>query len=478
MDQHPFPRDDPDAFSDITLGFVDDGGLGPLTDLYGYLVEEEVGADFEVTTHPYQQLYEKLTSEFLTGDPPGDLVSYPPIFLGDMNSRGVFASLDGYLEEYEGTDEFVSDVFDPFWDFYCTYNGSVKGIPIDGDILVVTYRPSFFEDEQLQEQYQDEYGEELTPPDTWPEYNQQAKFFTENTDKFGTVLHGQRPWCWSMWMNRAASNGAVYFDENMEPMVDSPEAVEALEHMVETLDYCPEGTAQFDSPEVLNTWADGKTVMGEWWVTITQVAPDAPVFGDQGVIQMPGWEQEDGSIKRTSVQAYARILGIPENISEERQRAAFYAALRLARNPVGRHHTTNAHMGTEGYAESMYNDEAVQLLLEEDDLMNPDAEVDGDRIDRGNSQVYDSEDMARQYIDGNRANHQVGFPQPQWPGARQYNTAMGVHVQEALTGQKSPEQALSDLADRMATIRDDLGREEQQEFWNGFVEKAKRYDYM
>jgi multiple sugar transport system substrate-binding protein len=475
QDSIPFPRDD-DAFSGTTLDVVYDAGTGPLVDLYGYLIEDDVGVSFSTQTLPYKQLYEKVNAGFLAGQPAGDIVTYPPIFLGDYNSRDLFEPLDSYLAKYKGSDQYVEEVLDPFWEFYCKWDGNVVGLPIDGDIYTFNYRPSYFEDEYHQEQFKDQTGKDLKVPDTWPYYNEVANYFTENTDDdnvYGTVVHGKRPWCWSFWMNRAASNGVLYFDENMEPMVDSPEAVEALENMVGAVEAGPDGTGSFDSGQVINAWQQGNAVMSQWWVNITQVSPDAPIAGDQAIEVMPGWEQDDGSIRRNSTIAYSRVMSVPAGLDDKTQEAAFYAAYRFTNTPISTHAVTNAHTGLEPYMESShYTDESKKMLTTGDEMMDPDRKTEGSSIS------FDSLDMAEEFFEGQRKNLAVGFPQPNWPGSQQYMETMGIHVQRALTGQSSAEKALSNMADEMRSIRDDLGREEQEKHYQNFLDTAKKFGYV
>jgi multiple sugar transport system substrate-binding protein len=339
----------------------------------------------------------------------------------------------------------------------------------------MNYQPSYFEDKYHQEQFKTETGKELKVPETWPYYNEVARYFTENAEDgvYGTVVHGQRPYCWAFWMCRAASKGVIYFDENMEPAVNSKGGVEALENMVEAVDIGPPGTGKYDSPQVINAWEQGNAVMGQWWINITQVGPEAPVAGDQALKVMPGWEQDDGSIRRNSTIAYARVLGIPEALEQTKKDAAFYSAYRLSTPPISTHAVTNAHMGIEPYIDpAHYSDKAVNFLVSEDNMADPDAEVEGSGVS------FRSKELGQEWLSAHRSNLEIGFPQPNWPGAQQYQGAMGIEVQNALTGQKSPQKALDDLAKEMRSIRDNLGREEQAEHYQQFLNTAEKFGYV
>jgi ABC-type glycerol-3-phosphate transport system substrate-binding protein len=87
-------------------------------------------------------------------------------------------------------------------------------------------------------------------------------------------------------------------------------------------------------------------------------------------------------------------------------------------------------------------------------------------------------EQARQHIEAGRINMENGFPQPNWPGAFEYVDAFSIHIQRALAGQESPQEALDAVADEWRTIRDDLGRESQQQAYQQFIDTAQELGYV
>ena len=71
-----------------------------------------------------------------------------------------------------------------------------------------------------------------------------------------------------------------------------------------------------------------------------------------------------------------------------------------------------------------------------------------------------------------------GFPQPQWPGATQYTNALSIHIQRALTGEESPQEALDNAAEKWRQTVETLGRESQREQYMQFLETARELDYV
>lgn len=487
METRSFPIEDPDAFEDVELRWTTDNSAGPLYSMFGPLIEDETNITFnDGQTLPADNYYSSLNSDLIAGDVPYDIVLNIPLYLGDFQARGLFEPLDDYLAQYEGTEEYLDSIIEPYKRFYMEFDGDTVAIPIDGDIHNLFYRPSYFQDETHQEQYQQEYGQELRVPQTWPEFNQVAKYFTENTEDgvYGTQVYGSRPFNFGWWMDRAASKGVIYFDEEMEPQINSDGAVEALENMVEAVDYSPEGSAQFGIPETVNQWQQGNVVMSVWWIDLTEFTArgDFPVVGDQRSAAVPGWEQDDGSIRRNAMMLYNRLYSIPASLPQERKDAAFYAILRLARDPVLTQAAADPFTGCDPSASSHYTEEAAQFYTESNPLratgegfpenppiFSPDTDYVGG---------ISAREQALQHIQAGQTNMENGFPQPQWPGATQYTNDLSIHIQRALTGEESPQEALDNAASKWRDTVEELGRESQKEQYGEFLQTARDLDYV
>src|SRR5918996_1403496 len=122
------------------------------------------------------------------------------------------------------------------------------------------------DDPQEQAAFKEKYGIDLRVPETWDEYMKQVEFFTRDTDGngqidfYGVVNQGLRPDPIAMeWSNYLYANGGQYYDESWRPMLDTPEAIEALEDYKNNLNqYGPVGAASFGFDEAFNVAAQGK----------------------------------------------------------------------------------------------------------------------------------------------------------------------------------------------------------------------------
>ena len=77
--------------------------------------------------------------------------------------------------------------------------------------------------------------------------------------------------------------------------------------------------------------------------------------------------------------------------------------------------------------------------------------------------------MPDEYLDAQKANLAQAVPDPVLPGYGEYAQALEIELCNALTGQKSVQDALDDAAEAWDEITDAFGRAEQQEVWQNFL---------
>jgi len=496
-EQRPFPLTPdatPDEWDGVELRWTTDNAAGPLYSMFGNVMAEDTGGaltfnDGQVL--PPDNYYSKINSEFVGGgEVPFDIVLHLPLHIGDFQARDIFETMDKYLDSYESgpIQEYLDGIIDPYKAFYNKWEDSWVSLPIDGDIHNLFYRPSFFNDETHQQQYQDEYGQELRPPETWPEFNQVAKYFTENTEDgtYGTMVYGARPWNFGWWVDRAASLGMVYFDEEMEPQINGEAGVKALEHMVETVQYAPPETTQFGVAETINQWQQGNVVMAPWWIDLTEFTArgDFPVVGDQSAAAMPGWEQDDGSIRFNACMLYNRTYSIAANLGDEvKKDAAFYAILRLSHPSISVDACADPFDGLDPFHDEHYTDAAAEAYTESNPLRGTGEgfpkNVPIFAPDKEYPEGRSAFEQAKQHLEAGQKNLENGFPQPNWPGASQYIEDLSIHIQRALTGEEEPQEALDAVADAWRSTRDELGADAQREVYQReFFSKAQEFDYV
>jgi len=473
----PVPLGEP-RFQGVALTPTSDEFLGPLFEWYGDDLNAEAGLEFnETVLFPSYTEIESLMPELISGgELPYDLMSYSSVYFGDIVATGQVEPLDRYLDQYAGVEEYLAGVMPAYREFYTKSRGETYGLMCDGDVHVFHYRPSLFNDENLRNRYEQRFNTPLIVPDTWPQFAQTAQFFTEELkDKgiYGCQLQGARPFGFSFWLDIAAPLGVKYFSEDMQPMINTPEAVQALELMMELKRWSPPGTENFGGDQIIGNWQQGVVAMCDWWIDLREFSARAnvPVGRDVNDTVMPGWEV-NGEVARRSTMAFSRTFSIPANKSQEVKDAAFYAIYRLSHPDYSLYSCADPYCGLDPYMDIHYSDQAAELYVTGNPLRETaDAYPENNGIFVGDLQA------AKDHLAAGRANVEVGFPQPNWPGAAEYIDTLSLHVQRALAGEADAKRALDDAATEWTAIVERRGRVEQTEYYAGFVTAAKALGY-
>jgi ABC-type glycerol-3-phosphate transport system substrate-binding protein len=159
---------------------------------------------------------------------------YPPD-LGEFASKGWLHPLDDLIKKYEPEFHF-SDIPDSVWDAY-RYKGKIYGIPHHQWATILFYRKDLLE------------AAGIPVPKTLEQFVEAAAKLTAGK-RFGTV----------MWLKPAdhlsnqfqvflTATGGWWFDKNMKPAFNSPEAVQAVEYIQKLMKYSPPGVMNFGTDE-------------------------------------------------------------------------------------------------------------------------------------------------------------------------------------------------------------------------------------
>lgn len=408
--------------------------------------------DLKIVGVPFGEVYEKLKIEFVTHTGAYDIVTFYPKYIGDFAGAGHLYPLDEFVAKL---DPKMADVTPGYRDFYCKYKGKIYALPYDGDVLSLYYRKDLFENPEEKAAFKAKYGYELRPPLTWDEYLEVAEFFTRkkgeklagkvlDRDFYGTAFYGQRDWVWAWWGNRFASLGGVYFDEKtMEARINSPAGVKALEHMIETMKYSPPEVLAYGYEELKDIFLEGDTAMVIQWPCIGKKGADpaeSKIVGKIGVTTVPG-VLKDGKLYRRAVMPCGRVLGISIDSKNpwKAYQVIWHVSVKTSMDDV-----STALTGLDPYRYSHFEHPEEYEMFP----TIKDAEI---------------------YLKGIQSNMVIGFPELVMPGTEQYEDVLGRRITEALTGAKSPKQALDEAAREWNKITDRFGRERQLKLYQELV---------
>jgi multiple sugar transport system substrate-binding protein len=133
----------------------------------------------------------------------------------------------------------------------CTVKGKLVQIPRHGDVSNLFYIKSLYEDEKNKREFKKQYGYDLKPPETYAQYKDQAIFFADPPNFYGTIYVGKDEAVCGRFYEILVANGGRLFDDNWKPAFNSPEGELTLNWFVDLYE------ADAVPPGVLNyLWGD------------------------------------------------------------------------------------------------------------------------------------------------------------------------------------------------------------------------------
>jgi multiple sugar transport system substrate-binding protein len=255
--------------------------------------EAETGANIEVTTVPFAELYNTILTDQTTGTNSYDAFVMSPQWNADFVAAGILEDLSSYVANDANIQ--WDDIAPFFRNYIATYNGSIYVIPLDGDFHMVYYRTDVFENAGLE------------PPKTWEDYLAAAAQFN-GTDLNGDgeadygscipkVRQGQSFW----WIidfvsGRLQSQGTgqgVFFDlDTFDPLFGpNPAFIRGLELFNETTQYGPADELTLDLNSTRDLFLTGRCALTMDWGDIGSLSidPERSTVQDQvGTVVIPG----------------------------------------------------------------------------------------------------------------------------------------------------------------------------------------------
>ena len=343
-----------------------------------------------------------------------------------------------------------ADVLAPFWELYCKFDGKVYALPIDGDVHMLMYRKDLFNHPEEKAAFKAKYGKELMPPKTWDDWLQIGAFFTRQKGEklagkvldrnfYGSAEFAKRGFSFAWFVDRWASFGEPYFDENMKPLVNSKNAVKGLQNFVDSLNNAPPDVRAYGYDELRDAFLKGTVAMVVQWTDVPKKGADpsqSEIAGKIGVGRVPGWKIGDTVVHR-SLMPVGRVVGVA---ADSRNKEAAYWVAKHVSYDRSLENVSTALTGLDPYRKIHFS--------------NPQA-----------YKMFPSTEEAQAYLDGVKAAMADGYPEIFIPGAAQYADALDLHVNKALAGQETPKEALDAVAEEWEAITKKLNREKQIELW-------------
>lgn len=294
--------------------------------------EEETGVRVNVELVDRDAIHDRLATLIAGGDSSYDVFNLDYNWIPEFSQNENLAPLDDVL-----TDEDWEDFFPTALEVG-SYQGTLYGIPQTIHPHLLWYRRDLFEDTDIQNQFQDETGNELSPPETMDEWLSIIQFF--NGKSFG----GDEIFGWAAQASRGFGNvhtwlsflfsygGSALNNDFTESTLSTPESIAATEMWHEAMQYTPRGINDYTFAEVTTAAQQGRiatAIQWSWGAWEVDVPENSQTVGDWEFVQVP-----TGPGGQSAPHLAEWVISIPRYSQNIDQAKDFVAWLESRRNDV------------------------------------------------------------------------------------------------------------------------------------------------
>lgn len=211
--------------------------------------EKETGIKVSLESYEENQLTQKLSIEFASGNSNVDAFMTRPLQEGKMFAKANwYASLDDFIKnapaDWDWNDFMKANVQ------ACTDNGKIVSVPLVNECHMLFYRKDLFEAANLQ------------PPTNFDELEAAAKVLNNPSKEiYGIVSRGNMGAAVTQFSSYLYGFGGDFIKDG-KCVVDSPEAVKAFQYYGNLLkNYGPPGVINMSWPQAVALFASGKAAM-------------------------------------------------------------------------------------------------------------------------------------------------------------------------------------------------------------------------
>lgn len=307
-----------------------------------------------------------------------------------------------------------------------TLDGKLVMLPrAQFDVSALYYQKSLYEDEDNKAKFKDQYGYDLTPPDTWQEVADQAKFFANPPDFYGTQFAGKEEAINGRFYEMLVAEGGEYLDAEGRPAFNSEAGVRALDWFVDLYKAkaVPAGTTNYLWDDLGQGFASGTIAINlDWpgWAGFFNDPKSSKVAGNVGVKVQP----EGSSGTRTGWSGH-HGFSVSESCANKEAAASLVWWL-----------TNEDSQRLEASAGPLPTRTAVWDWV-----------VEEARGDAYRQEVLKAFQQAAEHA----------FPVPRTPSWIEISNAVYPELQAAILGDKTSKQALDAAADKTTIILEDAG---------------------
>lgn len=443
--------------------------------------EELTGATYDIVEIPFAEMREKIFTDFQTGANKYDVILNCSNFYGDYIANDFIQPIDKYFDDPR-MPKWEPESVSPAVRNLLQWGGSYYGTQNDHDAQVLYYRKDIIEDPKWQEAYKQETGEDMpVAMDTWEDVLKIAQFFNgkdwngDGDPDDGITLHlkvGGQGFFHFMALSAPyvvlpapgddpnkvdKYHNIYYFDpDTMEPLINSPGHVKALEMLLALSKAGPSAMWGWSLGEAWADFLSGNAVMTFSWGDVGSLAQDPTQSVIQGKLGARGIPGTKGPYDMET-QEFLN-LDTPNLVGNQVGCSWHPVLSKFAKNPDLAYYWMawqatpainhwNVYMGWTGV------DPGTTY-----DWFPPYGTATIEEYVDGGYNASDAEEFIGSFQD-NFYNYPIFQTYIRIPGTTEMMTAWDIHLSEAVTGQISPQEALDRTYDDWVNIIDEQGKD-------------------
>jgi len=234
---------------------------------------QQIGNDYEAATGikvtveqtPWGDFYTRVGTEWAAKGTSYDMIVGDSQWVGQGVTQGHYVDLTDFMVS-NGIDKTVTPATLQYYGEYPFGSGKYYAYPTEGDANGWAYRKDLFEDATNMADFEAAYGYPLAVPETWDQLRDIAEFFTGRQEGlYGVAIYTQDDYDAIVmgYENVLFSYGADWkdADNNVLGVINSPEAVAALQMYKDLYAFAPPGTNDAFFQEMNDAFTNGQAAM-------------------------------------------------------------------------------------------------------------------------------------------------------------------------------------------------------------------------
>lgn len=474
------PGEKPFEGQEVTILSLDSGPKGGISGpLYAFrpIWEELSGAKLNIALTPISELYTKTFLDLRNGTGEYDAIIVGAFFYGDLIAGNYILPVDDWRDSGDYP-KWSYDVMPPALKAIHTWGGVGYGVLNDADGQILYYRRDLLNDEKHKAAFKEKNGYDYSvPPKTLQELEDIAAYFNgqdydgDGEPESGAVLHLKvREQGLYHFMTLATSfamtpgekmdrtHNVYWFDPvDMTPLINSPGHVKALEYLLELAKSGPAAQVSWSLGEAWDYFLRGNAIFNFSYGDVAPLAQDetrSSIRGKIGSAILPAsneyWDMEKKEfVKTDEARKVGNVTGgswhgVVSALGDAPE-AAYSMLSLMAIKPASKWLATYGWDGVDPGYSYQFLEPLGEAKLEDYTAAGWDA--------------TDVQEYLQAYYEN--FNAPTMLPYMRITGTQEYYDALDSNLSAAMSGSKTPQQALDDTATAWEGITDRLGRDAQ-----------------